>query len=114
MQRTLLFLVNPKAGRAEIKNNLLEVIDQFVKYNWKVVVRTTQYAGELAKIVKAEAEQYDLVVCSGGDGTLNEAVGGLLQSGKRPWLGYIPAGTTNDFAVSLGIPRSCCRRQRLL
>ena len=114
MQRTLLFLVNPKAGRAEIKNNLLEVIDQFVKYNWKVVVRTTQYAGELAKIVKAEAEQYDLVVCSGGDGTLNEAVGGLLQSGKRPWLGYIPAGTTNDFAVSLGIPRNALQAAEII
>ena len=55
MQRTLLFLVNPKAGRAEIKNNLLEVIDQFVKNDWKVVVRTTQYSGELVEIIKAEA-----------------------------------------------------------
>lgn len=106
MQKTLLFLVNPKAGRAEIKNNLLEVIDQFVKHDWKVVVRTTQYSGELIEIIKGEAGQYDLVVCSGGDGTLNEAVGGLLQSGSRPYLGYIPAGTTNDFAVSLGIPRN--------
>jgi YegS/Rv2252/BmrU family lipid kinase len=106
MSKTLLFLVNPKAGRAEIKNNLLEIIDLFVKFGWKVVVRTTQYAGELQKLIQEEAGNYDMVVCSGGDGTLNEAVGGLLQAEERPRLGYIPAGTTNDFAVSLDIPRN--------
>ncbi len=107
MQRSLLFLVNPKAGKAEIKNNLLDIIDQFVKADWKVVVRTTQYSGEITDVFTDEARQYDLVVCAGGDGTLNETVGGLLKSdGHRPWLGYIPAGTTNDFAVSLGIPRN--------
>lgn len=106
MQKWLLFLVNPKAGRAEIKNNLLDVIDQFVKDGWRVVVHTTQYSGEIMEILQREACQYDLVVCSGGDGTLNEAVGGLLQTTCQPQLGYIPAGTTNDFAVSLGIPHN--------
>ena len=106
MQKSLLFLVNPKAGRAEIRNNLLDIIDQFVRQGWHVVVRTTQYSGELTEIIKTEGEQYDMLVCSGGDGTLNEAVGGLVGLEKRPVLGYIPAGTTNDFAVSLGIPRN--------
>ena len=105
MQRTLLFLVNPKAGKAEIKNNLLDIIDQFVRHDWKVVVRTTQRAGEVTDIIREEACQYDMIVCAGGDGTLNEAVCGLQQTSCRPKLGYIPAGTTNDFAVSLGIPR---------
>lgn len=114
MQRTLLFLVNPKAGRAEIKNDLLEVIDQFVKHDWKVVVRTTQYSGELIEVIKAEAGQYDLIVCSGGDGTLNEAVGGLLHADSHPCLGYIPAGTTNDFAVSLGIPHNALQAVEII
>lgn len=106
MAKSLLFLVNPKAGKAEIKNNILDIIDTFVKKDWKVSVRTTQYSGEIIDIIQAEADNYDMMVCSGGDGTLNEAVGGLLQADCRPILGYIPAGTTNDFAVSLGIPRN--------
>lgn len=105
MQKSLLFLVNPKAGRAEIRNNLLDIIDQFVRQGWHVVVRTTQYSGELTEIIQTQGEQYNMLVCSGGDGTLSEAVGGLVALEKRPVLGYIPAGTTNDFAVSLGIPR---------
>lgn len=106
MQKSLLFLVNPKAGRAEIKNNLLEIIDQFVKNDWQVVVRTTQYSGQIMEILQKDACQYELVVCSGGDGTLSEAVGGLLYTQCQPRLGYIPAGTTNDFAISLGVPRN--------
>lgn len=110
-RRTLLFVVNPKAGRVEIKNNLLDIIDTFVKSGWTVVVRTTQYAGELVDILREEGHLYYMVVCAGGDGTLSEAVSGVLQSpslqgGFRPRLGYIPAGTTNDFAVSLGLPRN--------
>ena len=106
MQKTLLFLVNPKAGKSEIKNSVLDIIDEFVKHDWKVVVRTTQCSGEISVIIRDEACHYDLIVCSGGDGTLNEAVGGLIQTDCKPQLGYIPAGTTNDFAVSLDIPRN--------
>ena len=104
-QKELLFLVNPKAGKAEIRNNLLDVIDRFVQKEWKVEVRTTQYSGEVTDIIREKGHAYDMVVCSGGDGTLNEAVNGLLQSESKPVLGYIPAGTTNDFAVSLNLPR---------
>lgn len=105
MQKTLLFLVNPKAGKAEIKHNLMDVIDRFVQNDWKVVVRTTQYSGEVTDLIRDYACEYDMVVCAGGDGTLNEAVNGLMQTDCRPQLGYIPAGTTNDFAVSLNLPR---------
>lgn len=104
-QKELLFLVNPKAGKAEIRNNLLDVIDRFVQKEWKVEVRTTQYSGEVTDIIRDKGAAYDMVVCSGGDGTLNEAVNGLLQSDGKPMLGYIPSGTTNDFAVSLNLPR---------
>lgn len=106
MAKSLLFLVNPKAGKAEIRNNILDIVDIFVKNGWTVVVRTTQYSGEIIDIIKEEACHYERIVCAGGDGTLNEAVGGLLRASCRPYLGYIPAGTTNDFAVSLGIPRN--------
>ncbi len=108
--KQLLFLVNPKAGRADIKNNLLEIVDTFVRAGWKVVIRTTQYAGEVTDIIKAEGAQYQMVVCAGGDGTLNEAVSGVMQFDSKldykPKIGYIPAGSTNDFATSLHLPKN--------
>ncbi len=114
MKKELLFLVNPKAGKADIKNNLLEIVDTFVKAGWRVIIRTTQYAGEVTDIIKAEGAQYQMVVCAGGDGTLNEAVSGVLQLGAKldsklehkPRIGYIPAGSTNDFGTSLNLPKN--------
>lgn len=105
-QKYLLLLVNPKAGKAEVKQNLMEIVDILVKAEWKVTIHTTQYAGEVTDIIKAEGSQYDMVVCAGGDGTLNEAVRGLVELKHQPVLGYIPAGTTNDFATSLNLPKN--------
>lgn len=103
--KKLLFAVNPKAGKAEMRNHALDVIDLFVKHGWEVTVRTTQKSGELTTLFMEKARDYQLVVCSGGDGTLNEAISGLVQSPIRPPLGYIPAGTVNDFATSMHIPK---------
>lgn len=102
----LLFIFNPKAGKGQIRNNLLDIIDIFVKAGYEVNVHPTQYAGEAMEIARDRAAEYDLVACSGGDGTLDEVVAGVMKSGiKRP-IGYIPAGSTNDFANSLGLPRN--------
>lgn len=105
-QKELLFLVNPKAGKSEVKQVLMELVDILIKAGWKVVIHTTQYAGEVSDKIRAEGQQYAMVVCAGGDGTLNEAVRGLIQLERQPVLGYIPAGTTNDFATSLNLPKN--------
>ena len=105
-QKELLLLVNPKAGKTEVKHNLMDIVDVLVKAGWRVIIRTTQYSGEVTDIIKAEGSKYDMVVCAGGDGTLNEAVCGLLALDTKPMLGYIPAGTTNDFATSLNLPKN--------
>ncbi len=104
--KELLLLVNPKAGKAEVKNNLMDIVDVLVKAGWRVVIRTTQYSGEVTDIIKTEGSRYTMVVCAGGDGTLNEAVRGLITLDTQPVLGYIPAGTTNDFATSLNLPKN--------
>ena len=104
--KELLLLVNPKAGKAEVKQNLMEIVDILVKAGWRVVIRTTQYSGEVTDIIKDEGSRYSMVVCAGGDGTLNEAVRGLIDLAAQPMLGYIPAGTTNDFATSLALPKN--------
>lgn len=105
--KRMYFIYNPHAGRAQIKNNLLDIIDIFVKGGYEVTVHPTQYARDAVETVKnLEKDYYDMLVCSGGDGTLDEVVTGMMLADMRLPLGYIPAGSTNDFANSLKLPKN--------
>lgn len=112
MRRKLLFLVNPKAGQQELRTHLLEMIDIFTAGGYDVTVHTTQGPGELTSWLKDHGAQYDLAVCAGGDGTLNEAVSGLMAMETPPLLGYIPGGTVNDVAHTLGLSRDPVKAAR--
>ncbi len=101
----LLFVFNPKSGKGLIKDHLVNIVDIMVKADYEVTIYTTQSQGDAVRKVKEDAHKYDLVVCSGGDGTLDEVVTGMEQSDVNVPIGYIPAGSTNDFANSLGIPK---------
>lgn len=101
--KRLLFISNLKSGKNQIKPHFSAIIDMFVAAGYEVTVHTTQAAKDAYEVARTRGEDYDLLVCSGGDGTLDEVVSGLIELSKRPCLGYIPAGTTNDFAKSLGI-----------
>ena len=105
MEKRLLFVLNPQAGKGEIRQKLLPVIQIFNEYGYEVTVRPTRRAGELPSIVEREAPRYDLLVASGGDGTLNETIAGLMACPRPIPLGDLPAGTVNDFATSLSIPK---------
>ena len=105
MKGRMLFIFNPRSGKGQIRNKLMDIIDVFVKGGYEVVVHPTQGAKDAEKMAKSMAEEVDLIVCSGGDGTLDEVVTGLMEIGANVPLGYIPAGSTNDFASSLEIPR---------
>lgn len=105
-QKKVLFILNPKSGKAQIKNHLLNIVDIFNKEGYEVTVSVTQCKGDALQMSRDRKEGYDLLVCSGGDGTLDEVVTGVVKSGKSIPLGYIPAGSTNDFASSLGIPKN--------
>ena len=111
--RKMLFVFNPHSGKAQIKNRLLELVDFFVKHDYEVLIHPTQDRLDAYRMVKAHAARCDMVVCSGGDGTVNEVVSGLMQVASRPVLGYIPAGTVNDFASSLALPRDMKRAARI-
>lgn len=105
MDRKLLFFINPKAGQLELKLKLLDMLDVFAAGGYAVTVHPTQTPRDLTRAIAEKGGDYDLVVCAGGDGTLNEAVTGLMQLENRPALGYIPGGTCNDVASTLGIPK---------
>lgn len=104
--KKMLFIYNPNAGTGLLKPKLADVLDIFVKGGYEVTVYPTQkYHDALAKM-QSYTEDYDLVACSGGDGTLDEVVTGMSFREKRVPIGYIPTGTTNDFANSLHISRN--------
>ena len=105
--KKLYFIVNPIAGRATIGDKLCEIIDEFNKADYEVTVHITQNAEDaLVSTSYACDNGFDLVVCAGGDGTLSQCLHGMMKSVKRIPIGYLPAGSTNDFARSLGIPKT--------
>ena len=103
--KRLLFVVNPCAGMKRVNRFLPELIALFTANGYENIVYMTAGRGDATDIVARRAKDVDLVVCAGGDGTFNEVVAGMLQSGVQRPIGYIPAGSTNDFASSLGLPK---------
>ena len=99
--RKLLFLVNPNAGQRRVNKSLTDIIGIFNEGGYEVTVFLTNGPGSGTQIVQERAKDYDLVVCAGGDGTLNETVTGVLRAGAVCPVGYIPCGSTNDFASTL-------------
>ena len=113
MKKKLLFIYNPKAGKAQIKNKLSEILDLFTTAGYEVTAVPTQKRGDACRVAADRTADYELLVCGGGDGTLDEAVTGMVQSGFLTPIGYIPAGSTNDFGGSLGLPKSMVQAARI-
>ena len=109
--KRLLFFINPNAGHAEIRSSLMEVLAIFCKGGYEPTVHMTTGPRDITRQIATRGTQYDLIVCTGGDGTLNEAVSGLMELPyeKRPPLGYIPGGTVNDVASTLGLSKDPIR-----
>lgn len=102
--KKLLFVVNPCAGQKKARRYLADIIEVFNRAGYMVLTHMTECSGDGEQVVMRFAPEVDLVVCCGGDGTFNEAVSGLLKSSYEVPIGYIPAGSTNDFASSLHLP----------
>ncbi len=102
----MLFIFNPKAGKGKIKAHLLDIVDIFNKHNYEVIIHATQKPKDAYEKARQYADAVDLIVCSGGDGTLDEVVTGIMEQKSTVPIGYIPAGSTNDFATSLFVPKN--------
>lgn len=102
--KKMLFIMNPMAGTKRASRFLSEIINIFNRADFQVEVYITACPGDGRVYVANHCQDMDLVVCCGGDGTYNETVSGLLDCGSTIPVGYIPAGSTNDFANSLKLP----------
>ncbi len=101
--KRLLLIINPVAGKMKSKSALFDIVKVFCEHEFDVTVKLTARRGHGTEIAESEHDKYDLIVCVGGDGTLNEVVRGLVRAGSHTPIGYIPAGSTNDFANSIGL-----------
>ena len=104
--KKLLFVFNPRSGKGQIRPRMVDILDLFVKSGYEVTAHPTQGVADARNIVAQQAGNYDLIVCSGGDGTLDETISGMMDREERIPIGYIPAGSTNDFAKTLHIPKN--------
>ena len=114
--KKMLFIYNPMAGKEQIRNKLSDIIQVLCAGGFEITIFATQGKEDATNIVKERGEEFEYVVCSGGDGTMNEVASGLmaLDIEKRPICGYIPAGTVNDFASTLKIPKIMKKAARLI
>ena len=111
MQR-LLLIINPCAGTKRIVRYLPEIIDLFRRHGFENTVYLTVAQADATEIVRERGADFDRIVCCGGDGTFNEVLTGMLSAGLHIPIGYIPCGSTNDFANSLHLPRSITKAAR--
>lgn len=102
--KNMIFLFNPRSGREQIRSQLMGILDYFCSQGYFPSVYVTQNSQDAERIAREYGSSADLFLCSGGDGTLNNVVSGLMALEKRPVLGYLPSGSTNDYARSLEIP----------
>ena len=101
----VLFVVNPCSGKGKIKNELLPIVRIFCGCGYEVTTFVTSARGDAIKAAQEAKEKgFDSIICCGGDGTLNEVITGVMKAGSDISIGYIPAGTTNDFAKTHKIP----------
>ncbi len=103
MTRRLMLIINPVAGRRQVLRHIAEIIRIFMDYGCIVTTFVTQKPRDATAFVERYGRDFDIVVCTGGDGTLSETASGIVKSGAPVSLGYIPAGSTNVFASSHGI-----------
>ncbi len=103
--KRMLFIYNPHAGQWRVTANLSQIIDAFTYQGYLPAVYPTRGVGDATRVVAGIGKHYRQIVCCGGDGTLHEVVTALMELPAPPVLGYVPAGTTNDFAKNLNLPR---------
>lgn len=106
MRKRVLLIVNPYSGKLQAKNELMKIVTTLCDADFSVAIHTTRCSKDATRVTEERAKDFDMVIACGGDGTLNEVMTGVIRSGFTGEVGFLPAGTTNDFASTLGLPKS--------
>ena len=112
--KKLQLIINPNAGTRQGRRFLPDMISEFNRAGWLCTVFVTEKRGDAVDYTRAQAGDADLIVACGGDGTLNEVISGLQLGGHATPVGYIPCGSTNDFASGLGLPTQPLKAARAI
>ncbi len=104
MNKKLLMIINPCSGKMKKNDELINAAEVFERYGYSVTTMHTTKAGDATEYAAKYGDKYDVVVCRGGDGTFCETLNGIMTFENKPEIGFIPAGTTNDIANTLGLP----------
>ena len=110
----MMLIVNPVAGRQDAKKNLAELVQIFTAAGAMVTVFITGKAGDAADFAAKYGSDYDIIVCSGGDGTMNETVAGMVRGGVSAPVGYLPSGSYNDFAEYQGLNKNVLKAAKAI
>lgn len=112
--KNVLLVVNPRAGKMLSRNSLFDIIKPLCEGDMDPTVHITKGLLDATDYIAEHGGEYDMVFCCGGDGTLNETISGIMRLEKKPPIGYIAAGSTNDLAASLGLPKSIKECSKLM
>ena len=112
--KRMLFIYNPRAGRGRIREELADILDIFAEGGYEITIAPTRKNGDAEKLAAEREKDFDIIVCCGGDGTLDETVKGMMKNESRAPLGYIPAGSTNDFGGSLALPKDMVKSAEII
>ncbi len=104
--KKLMLIVNPSAGRGGYRYYFGEAMKTLADGGFRTELFFTGGPEDATEFARAYAAEFDAVACIGGDGTLSEVIGGLMKIPNPPPIGYIPMGTTNDVASTIGLPKN--------
>ena len=114
MKKKLLMIINPCSGRDKINDDLSDALRIFGAHGYKTTVLNTTKSGDATEFARQYGSEYDVVVCKGGDGTFCEMLNGIMALDKKPQIGFVPAGTTNDLANTIGLPSDVSKAAKLI
>lgn len=111
-RKKMLIILNPYSGQKKANRHIINIVSLFTASGWDCTLHITQSSGDATEYTKNYGSEFELIVCIGGDGTLNEVITGLADAGLNIPIGYIPSGSTNDFASSLNISKNVMQAAR--
>ena len=114
MKKMLLMIINPRSGRTKLRDDLLEATNVFGMNGYGITVLNTTKSGDATEFAKQHGSDYDIVVCKGGDGTFCEMLNGIMALDEKPQIGFVPSGTTNDLASTIGLSPDAEKAAKLL